>query len=119
RTVDRDSLPGGGDPSDYTYINTRTRAIKSPPNRNAYIGTDGELRVMSEGLSSSDVYRDVRMGRLYANTHEVRGGSILYLRSDDRVRIMGTGDSEGYKDLQLAHIQAQSIRKNTAMGGNH
>lgn len=119
RVVRFTSLPGDGTAGDYTYRDMRSLSVKSPPGRNAYIGTDGELRVMSEGLSSSDVYRDVRMGRLYANTHEVRGGSVLYLRSDDRVRIMGEGESGAYKDLQLAHIQAQSIRKNTAMGGNH
>src|SRR5699024_4455666 len=119
RVVRFTSLPGDGTAGDYTYRDLRSLSIKSPPGRNAYIGTDGELRVMSEGLSSIDVYRDVRMGRLYANTHEVRAGVNMYLRTDDRVRIMGTGDSGAYKDLQLAHIQAQSIRKNTAMGGVH
>ncbi len=119
RVVRYSSIPGDGSAADYRYLPIRANALKSPPGANAYVGTDGELRVMSEGLTTSGVYRNVRMGRLYANSHEVRDGSVLYLRADDRVRIMGTGDSGAYKDLQMAHVQAQSIRKNTAMGGNN
>src|SRR5699024_9354283 len=119
RTVDRDSLPGGGDPSDYTYINTRTRAIKSPPNRNAYIGTDGELRVMSEGLASNGVYRRLRASGINANVFETNGGSILYIRASDRVRFLGTGDSTAGKGIQVSEIQAQSIRRDSEMAGGH
>lgn len=119
RVVRYSSLPGGGSASDYLYRDIRALSYKSPPGRNLYFGTDGEARFMAEGLSATGTYRNVRMGILYSNTHEVRGGVNLYLRTDDRVRIMGTGDSGAYKDLQMAHIQAQSIRKNTAMGGSH
>lgn len=119
RTVRRDTIPGTGDPSDYSYINLRTRAIKSPPGANAYIGTDGELRIMSEGLASVGVYRNVRMHKAFANEVEVNGGSVLYLRSSNRVRIMNEGSSNTYSDLQLADIMARSIRRNTDMAGTH
>lgn len=119
RAVRRSSIPGSGNASDYSYINLRTRAMKSPPGSNAYIGTDGELRIMSEGLISNGVYRNARMSKAYANELEVNGGDILYLRSNNRVRIMGNGSSGSYSDLQVAHIQAQSIRKNNDMAGTH
>lgn len=100
RAVKYSTLGGTGSASDYQYVNVRTRAIKSPPGANAYVGTDGEFRIMSEGLISNGVYRWARATGYYGNTLEVNGGSILYLRSDNRVRVMGTGASSSFSDLQ-------------------
>ncbi len=118
RAVRRDTIPGGGSAADYSYINMRARAFKSPPTANAYIGTDGELRVMSEGLAGSGVYRNVRANKIFANEYETRG-DILYLRSDSRVRIMGTGDSGAYSDLQLNYVRARAIVLNTDLTANN
>lgn len=88
--------------------------------RHFYIGTDlGELRVMSQGLATQGVYRDVRSKNMFANQLQVNDGSVLYLRSSNRVRIMNNGSSSTYSDLQTNEIMAHSIRVNSETTGDN
>ncbi|WP_313428045.1 phage tail spike protein [Siminovitchia terrae] len=119
RVVRYSSIPGSGSASDYQYRHIRALSFKSPPGANAYVGTDGELRIMSEGLATQGVYRNLRAKGLYANELEVNGGDVLYLRSNVRVRIMGKGSSSAYSDLQTNEIMAHSIRVNSETAGSN
>lgn len=120
RAVKTSTLGGSGNSTDYEYIDIRARSIKSAYGRHFYIATDlGELRVMSQGLATQGVYRDVRANKYFGNELEVNGGSMLYLRTNSRVRIVGEGSSEDYSDLQTGKIQAHSIRNNTETSGTH
>src|SRR5699024_2781543 len=97
RAVRYSDLPGSGSSTDYNYIDIRGLSLKSPFGRHLYLGTDlGEVRIMSQGLATSGVYRDVRAKKYYGNVLEVNDGSVLYLRSNNRVRAMRTGESETY-----------------------
>ncbi|KYG34905.1 phage tail spike protein [Alkalihalobacillus trypoxylicola] len=118
RAVRRDTIPGGGSASDYSYINVRARGFKSPPNSSAYIGTDNEVRITSEGLAGG-VYRNLRASGILADSLQVNTSAILYLRTDQRVRIMGTGSSSNYTDLQVNEILAHSIRSNSETSGSN
>src|SRR5699024_6023192 len=75
---------------------------------NAYVGTDNELRVVNKGLSG--IYRDVRLGIAYANAVEVNTGSILYLRSNNRIRATKNGTTDEYIPIQATDLIAPSSR---------
>src|SRR5699024_7081748 len=76
---------------------------------NAYVGTDNELRVVNKGLSG--IYRDVRLGIAYANAVEVNTGSILYLRSNNRIRATKNGTTDEYIPIQATDLLAPSSRE--------
>ncbi len=103
RVVDINEIPSDGVASNYTYRPIRALGYRFKPNANGYIGTDLELRITSSGFrqDNGDIYyRYIRAAGYYGNILEVNGGSILYLRTDNRVRVMGTGSSSSYSDLQ-------------------
>src|SRR5699024_440768 len=111
RAVKTSTLGGSGNSTDYEYIDIRARSIKSAYGRHFYIATDaGELRVMSQGLATSGVYRDVRAKKYYGNVLEVNDGSVLYLRSNNRVRAMRTGESETYVPFEGSDFIQSSSR---------
>src|SRR5699024_7338961 len=111
RAVKTSTLGGSGDSTDYEYIDIRARSIKSAYGRHFYIATDlGELRVMSQGLATQGVYRDVRMNVAYANTVEVNTGDILYLRSNNRIRATKNGTTDDYIPIQATDLIAPSSR---------
>ncbi len=113
RVVRYSSLPAGGSASDYLYRHIRSLSMKAPPGSNAYVGTDGEFRVMSEGLYNQGTYRDTRMNKLFANEHETNGGDILYLRASSRVRVYGTGSSSSLSDLEAGRLYNNAMVTNT------
>jgi len=114
RAVKTSTLGGGGSSTDYEYIDIRSRSIKSAYGRHFYIGTDaGELRVMSQGLLGSGVYRDIRANKLFANEYETNGGNILYLRASSRVRVYGTGSSSSLSDIEVGRVYANVMITNT------
>src|SRR5699024_3502049 len=76
---------------------------------NAYIGTDNELRVVNKGLDG--VYRNIRSNILYANAVEVNTGSILYLRSNNRIRATKNGTTDEYIPIQATDLLAPSSRE--------
>lgn len=108
RAVKGSTLGGTGNHEDYDYINIRARGIRGKRNNHFYYGSSKEHRFMSLGLSKGD-YRNVRANRYFGNSVEVNDGSILYLRSDNRVRVMNKGDSNKYSDLQVREIKAKNI----------
>ncbi|MEI3596915.1 MULTISPECIES: phage tail spike protein [unclassified Oceanobacillus] len=115
RTVKWSTLGGGGSSTDYDYIDIRTRAIRSPIGRHFYIGTDGgELRVMSQGLLSSGVYRDVRASVYYGAGFRTTSTS-LWMGTDSAMHVVNKGyleNSSGsptYRDIYARRIY------NTAM----
>src|SRR5699024_7213447 len=76
---------------------------------NAYVGTDNELRVVNKGLSGID--RDVRLSIAYANAVEINTGSILYLRSNNRIRATKNGTTDEYIPIQATDLLAPSSRE--------
>lgn len=57
--------------------------MKSGPGANAYVGTDGELRVMSEGLFNNGIYRAIRVSAVHAENGVIYGSDSTYLNIKD------------------------------------
>src|SRR5690606_12678354 len=68
RVVDVASIPSDGVPENYTYRPIRAQGYRFGPNRNGYIGTDGEVRITSLSFTQPDgsvIYRNLRAATIY------------------------------------------------------
>ena len=107
RSVNYSSIPGDGQVDSYSYLPHRASIYRFPRIQNAYLTLlgGGEFRFTGEDISSEGrVYQPLRSGGLYSNWVEVNRGDILYLRSDNRVRVMGNGTSQSYSDIQASRF---------------
>ncbi|GIN23130.1 phage tail spike protein [Siminovitchia fordii] len=116
RVVSFDSIPGGGSATDYTYRPIRAQSFISPPTANAYIGTDGELRVQNAGTSG--VYRNVRANGYYGNFIDAHGGGThIYARpatSDGELRVTTSGSTGAYRDVRARNFAGVRVGLSTA-----
>lgn len=120
RAVDISQIPSDGSASSYRYVPIRTLALKSPPNSNAYIGTDGELRVMSEGLiEGSGVYRPIRSSEINANKIRPNDITNFYIGTDNNVRLVSKGDNNIYRDLVSNGVYSNFIQPNPNTSATH
>lgn len=103
RVVDKNGGGNDGLASSYTYRPLRTLALKFPTGANGYIGVDGsELRVMSEGLISNGVYRNLRAANIYANRIESHQTDALYLGSAWEVLAVKRGTGTNYVPVRAS-----------------
>lgn len=119
RTVDISQIPSDGVASSYRYVPIRMLALKSPPNSNAYIGTDGELRIMSEGLGTNGVYRGVRASEINANKISPNNSTNLYVGTDNNVRLVAKNDNNIYRDLVSNGVYSNFIQPNPNTSAVH
>lgn len=117
RVVRYSSLPGGGSASDYSYRPIRSQALKSPPTANAYVGTDGELRVMSEGLAAAGTYRDVRANHYHGNALITRG-DVAYVGVDTEMRVMDK-NLNNFRDIRGQVFIGTRIRLSDSYNATH
>lgn len=80
---------------------------------NAYIGADGELRVVNKGTADTTqsgdiIYRDVRAQNIWANSIATNEGTNLYLGADSEIRATArSGYNNGspiYRDFRAANL---------------
>lgn len=113
RVVRYSSLPAGGSASDYNYRHIRALSLKAPPGSNAYVGTDSELRVMSEGLYNQGTYRDVRASTYYGNGFVTRTTNA-YIGADGELRVTNKSLGGTYRDVRANGYYGNFLNANTA-----
>src|SRR5699024_10370760 len=95
------------------YVGIRTLAVRFPTGRNAYIGTDGELRVMSQGLAGVGVYRDIRANVFRGVAIDLNSSAEarnMYVRPapDGEVRITRRGTTDRYRPIVASEFKIRS-----------
>lgn len=131
RVVNQADIPGDGQAESYRYLPVRAEGFVGNYINTNTAGTlgvhlylrpafDGEVRVTASG--TTDIYRNLKALGYYGDfieKHPDTAGNILYLRTSDRVRITNPGTTSSFTGLQVADIQARSIRRNSEMSGTH
>ncbi|RWR06757.1 phage tail spike protein [Siminovitchia fortis] len=114
RVVRYSSLGGSGSAEDYRYLPLRTNALKGPPGLNLYVGTDNEFRIMSEGLTSGGVYRNVRANGIYANFIEAHGDASnpnIYVRSFNggELRVTAKDSVDNFQNIRAKYFYGSRV----------
>src|SRR5699024_5136075 len=111
RVVDYDTLGGGGSFLDYTFRPIRALMYRFDDVDHGYFTLygGGEFRFTGED-TVNPAYLPIRVGKVFTNDIEARG-DILYLRSNNRVRSMGKGNSGTYMAFEGSDFIQSSSRE--------